>query len=167
MMADEHIPTDPEKLPAGWTELGLARLMERFFDEELPAESTARVVLSHETSRRGPGSASRWVVPLSAVIVLICGGLLSWGPRRELPLTASQRDSAAVEIEAFGIPFQVEQVSFAGAAGMLAQRNEWRRTTEGYYEPQSGQWVEWSTEELAIEVEPVVEFDGNSRTQGL
>jgi hypothetical protein len=154
-----------KELPPGWTETGIARLLERFFAAEMkpPRPSMAMplpvATAPKVTSRRSP---RRWVVPLSFVAVLSCGWLLSLSPVAVSP--AAKNSTAAplrVEIESAGIPFRVEQVSFAGDSGLFAQRNEWRQSSGEYLEPQSGTWVEWTSAELAIEVEPVEQFDGN------
>lgn len=170
-MSHDNGQHDDATLPPGWTEANMSRLLDRFFAAEMqpPRETVTMPALvaaqAVPTSRR---SADRWVLPVCGVAVLSCGWLLSLSPVAVIPVASNGNSPLRVELEAAGIPFRTELVSFAGETGVFAQRNEWRRTTHESFDPQSGTWVEWTTAELSIEVEPVEQFeDDPRREQGL
>ncbi len=167
-MSDASSPHDPQ-LPAGWTEAGLACLLVKFFAGEIhrgDRESMVMLAADRGAVSRGT-TAARWTVPWAAAAVLLCGGILSWSVWRIGPRQVVKSQPVTVEIEATGIPFQVELVSYRGSGGTFEQRNEWRETTAGNYDPRTGDWVEWSSAELAIEVESIDGSGGVSSEQDL
>jgi hypothetical protein len=152
---------------SNWPEPRVERLLEWFFVQELPAplRESAELPLRLPVSTALPQhsanrSAGYWLLPLCALAVLGSGWMLSSLPSREAALLAAASERPAiVELNIDGPPLLVEQVRYSGSSGSYEQRTELRWSSQSYFEPRAGTWVEWSAPELAIDIDPVATVD--------
>lgn len=170
-------PNDPELSPAErWTEPRLERLLDWYFTQEIPpalrdAGPVARFVPSPplRAVRQPVATAGRWVISLCTAALVGCGWLLWQLPSGNLASVTNKMHRPAVELETASLPWQVEQVSYQGTTGTFQQRTEFRWHSSSSFDPASGIWVEWSSPELAIDidVEPVAKSDSKALSREL
>lgn len=144
-----------------WTDQRVDRLLGWFFEQELPPELRTeavqvRPVSPHRTAR----SAGRWLLPLCVAVLIGCVWIVRQLPPQTVQLQTVQLLVSAppareVELETTSLPVTTELVSYAGSQNSFEQRSELRWTSQSYFEPDAGVWVEWSAPELVIDVETV------------
>lgn len=157
-----------------WPEPRVEKLLDWFFAQELPAalrEESSRITVlplrspvaaatPHRSANRSAGS---WLLPLCALAVLGSGWMLSSLPPREAAMIAAAGERPAiVELNIDSPPLIVEHVTYAGVSGSFEQRTELRWSSQSYFEPSGGTWVEWSAPELVIDIDPVASVDSNT-----
>lgn len=161
-----------------WTDARVERLLGWFFAEEMPpairdtasAPGSLPVLAQPRLAKavqKPAVTAGRWLVPVCASVLLMCGWLLWQTPQSKLTVAAKFLRPPLVEVEAASLPVQVEFVSYRGTAELFEQRTELRWHSHSYFEPASGNWVEWSAPELVIDVEPVAESEPAALPRGL
>lgn len=155
---------DPEQLRTQWTEQDVERLLEGFFQEELPPEireladdGVAAPVRAAPVARPG----MRWVVSAVATAALLVA--LAWfirDPDRhqnplqvETPRSAPAGEPQPVVAQASALPLLSLKVDrFATDVGLVEQRTALKWETVAVYQPENGVEVAWSIPEVNIEL---------------
>lgn len=168
------LPESDQTESPDWPEPQVERLLGWFFAQELPAplredapriadlplRSPVAATLSHRSTNRSVGY---WLMPLCALAVVGSGWMLSSLPPRPAAMIAAAGDRRAIiELNIDGPPLMVERVTYAGSSGSFEQRTELHWTSQSYFEPSGGTWVEWSAPELVIDIDPVASVDPNT-----
>ena len=157
---------DADQLRTQWTEQDVERLLEGFFQEELPleirelADDGVRDPLraAAEVEAR-PGM--RWVVSAIATAALLVA--LAWFIRNpdgqqnplqvETPPTIPQRERNPAVAQASALPLLSLTVDrFATEVGLVEQRTALKWETVSVYQPENGVEVAWSIPEVNIEL---------------
>lgn len=179
-----HETSSPQIDPPGWSDAQVDSLLTWFFAQELPpalrdpADNSVPAPRLITVASRGPvrpaSRAGQWILTLCAAALAGCVWLLASLPSQQSPMavrvpatpqlasgtplrTWGEAELEEVELETVSLPWMVETVSYPGVQGEFAQQSELRWTSESYYEPQAGVWIEWSAPELVIEVEQIAE----------
>jgi hypothetical protein len=156
-----------------WPEPRVERLLDWFFSQEMPAalrENAPRIaelplrspVAVTSPRRSASRSAGYWLLPLCVLTVLGSGWILSSLPQETAIIAAAGARPAIVELNIDSPPLLLEQVTYAGSSGTYEQRTELRWSSQSYFEPRAGTWVEWSAPELVIDIDPIASVDPNT-----
>lgn len=149
--------------PTEWSDERVEQALTWFFADELPPalrDGELPPALCRpakcEQSYRVARPLGRWLVPL-CLATLVGSGVVLQRATDVLSIAAPADSARIVRLDSTSLPLESEYVSFAGAQHQFTQRNELRWISESFFEPATGDLVEWSAPELIIDVDIVAD----------
>lgn len=150
-----------------WSDEQVEQALTWFYARELPAalrEQNLQPALWRPEmtagSRAAARPAGRWLIPLCLAALIGSGVILRRAPDM-LAVASSADASRVVRLDTTSLPLESEQFSFVGAHHQFSQRNELRWISESYFEPATGDLVEWSAPELIIDVDTIADRESD------